>query len=56
MMTKWNKMDTLDKTKEILIWFLIVVGIIGSLVGATELLPYAVLGIALKLGTMENNK
>ena len=53
-MTKWNKMDTWDRTKEVLVWTLIVGGIVGSLVGEAVLLSYAVLGIAIKLGTMES--
>ena len=43
------------KIKDLLVWIMIIGGTIGALFGATELLPYTVLGIALKLMMIESN-
>ena len=47
-MNKWNNMDTWDKIQEVILWFLIFGGLIGSFL-ETTMLSFAILGMAIKL-------
>ena len=54
-MKKQDKKDLWDAIKDVLVWGLMTVGSVGALFGAIELIPYALLGIVLKIMMMDKN-
>ena len=54
-MTEQNKKELWDEIKDVLVWGLMTVCSVGALFGAIELIPYALLGIVLKIMMMDKN-